>query len=116
MLNNVSIMGRFVDAPIIKHTPSGVPVLSFSLAVERNYKKEGEEKREVDFIDFEAWQKTAEFIERNFKKGQLIAVVGEITTNSYTDKEDKKRKDTYIKVQEAHFAGAAPQKDNEDSQ
>ena len=61
MLNTAAIMGRLAADPELKHTPSGVAVTSFTLAVDRNYAKPGEE-RQTDWIDVVAWRGTAEFI------------------------------------------------------
>lgn len=68
MLNSVAIMGRFAADPELKHTPSGVAVTSFTLAVDRNYTKPGEE-RQTDWIDVVAWRGTAEFICKYFTTG-----------------------------------------------
>ena len=67
MLNNITIMGRLTRDPELRWTPSGVAVTSFSLAVDRDYVPEGQE-RGTDFIDCVAWRNTAEFICRYFQK------------------------------------------------
>lgn len=86
MLNRVILMGRLCAAPELKTTVSGVSVTSFRIAVERSYKKEGEE-RKADFIDVVCWRKTAEFVCRYFGKGSLIALEGELQTRSYEVKD-----------------------------
>lgn len=102
MLNNVSLMGRLTDTPELRRTPNDTAVTSFTLAVNRSYAKQGEE-RQTDFIDCVAWRNTAEFITRYFKKGQLTAVTGSIQTRNYTDKEGNKRKAFEVVVDDAYF-------------
>ena len=103
MLNVAVLMGRFVADPELRHTPNGVSVTSFTLAVDRSYVKAGTE-RQTDFIDIVAWRNTAEFVCKYFKKGQLAAVQGSIQTRSYTDKEGNKRKAFEIVADNVHFA------------
>ena len=103
MLNVAVLMGRLVADPELRHTPSNVPVTTITLAVERSY-KQGDE-RQTDFIDVVAWRHTAEFVSRYFKKGQLVAVEGQIQMRNYTDKEGNKRKAFEVVASRVHFAG-----------
>ncbi len=109
MLNVAVLMGRFVADPELRHTPSGVAVTSFTVAVDRSYVKAGAE-RQTDFIDVVAWRNTAEFVCKYFRKGQLVAVQGSIQTRSYTDKDGNKRKAFEIVADNVHFA--EPKRDN----
>ena len=84
MLNVVALMGRLTADPELRYTPSNLPVATFTIAVERTYVKQGEQ-RQADFIDIVAWRATAEFVSRYFRKGQLVAVNGSIQTRSYED-------------------------------
>lgn len=90
MINRAILVGRLTADPELKYTPSNVAVTSFSVAVERSYQKQGEE-RQTDFINIVAWRTTAEFVCKYFKKGNMIAVDGSIQTRSYTDKQGNKR-------------------------
>ena len=114
MLNVAVLMGRLVHDPELKHTPNGASVTSFTLAVDRSYCKQGEE-RQCDFIDCVAWRNNAEFVCKYFRKGQLAAVQGSIQTRTYTDKDGNKRKAVEIVADNVHFAepkregNAAPQ-------
>ena len=90
MLNKVIIMGRLTADLELKQTPSGVSVLSFNIAVERSYSKQGEEKQ-VDFINCVAWRQQAEFISKYFSKGRMIALEGNLRTRTYDDKNGTKR-------------------------
>lgn len=104
MLNVVALMGRLVADPELRQTPQGTAVTTFTLAVERSYAKQGEQ-RQSDFIDIVAWRGTAEFVCRYFKKGSTMAVDGAIQTRTYTDKEGKNRKAFEIIANNVHFAG-----------
>lgn len=115
MLNVVVLMGRLTADPELRHTPNGVSVTSFTVACDRSYCKQGEE-RQTDFIDIVAWRNTAEFVCKYFSKGQLIAVQGSIQTRSYTDKQGNKRKAFEIVADNVHFAepkrDSSPQQSN----
>lgn len=104
MINNAVLLGRLTTTPELKTTQNSTPVTTFSLAVERNYAKKGEE-RQTDFIDIVAWRNTAEFITRYFSKGDMIAVQGEIQTRNYEDKNGNKRKAVEIVAQSVSFCG-----------
>lgn len=106
MLNSVSLMGRLTADPELKKTPSGVSVVTFTLAVSRSYVAKGEE-RQTDFIDIVAWRNTADFICRYFKKGQMMAVDGSIQTRTYTDKEGKNRKVFEVQANNVFFCEKA---------
>lgn len=111
MLNLVALMGRLAAEPELKHTQSGTAVCSFTLAVERSYVKQGEQ-RQADFIDIVAWRSTAEFVSRYFSKGQLVAVQGSIQTRMYEDKQGNKRKAVEVLADNVHFAEPKRKEDN----
>jgi single-strand DNA-binding protein len=91
--------------PELRRTPTGKAVASFTLAVDRDYAEKGAE-RQTDFIECVAWGGTAEFIERNFQKGQLAAATGRLQIRGWTDKDGNKRKTAEIVVSNIYFAGA----------
>lgn len=103
-MNVCILMGRLTADPEPKRTPSGVSVTSFTVAVNRSYVKQGED-RQTDFIDVVAWRNTAEFISKYFRKGQMIAVHGSIQTRSYEDKHGNRRKAVEVLVDKADFCG-----------
>ncbi len=108
MLNRSIIMGR-ITAPLeIRQTPSGVPVLQFTVAVDRNFAKQGEE-RQADFISCVAWRQTAEFIGRYFDKGRLIALEGHLQSRTYDDKNGTRHYITELIVDQASFTGEPKQ-------
>lgn len=97
-LNKVFLGGRLTADVELKQTPSGVPVCSFTIAVNR---KGGEKK--TDFHKCVAWRSTAEFISQYFHKGSSICVVGELQNRSWTDKDGNERPVTEVSVDEANF-------------
>lgn len=89
MFNLVVLTGRLTSDPEVKTTQSGVSVVSFCIAVQRQYKS-GEEPI-TDFINITAWRHTAEFVGKYFKKGNMIGIEGSIQTRKYTDKDGNNR-------------------------
>ena len=104
-LNKVVLAGRMTADPELKQTPSGVSVLSFSIAVNRNYVPKGSEQgeRQADFINVVAWRQTAEFISKYFRKGSAICVTGSIQTRTWNDNNCNKRYATEVVADEAMF-------------
>ena len=103
MLNHVTLMGRLVADPELQHTPNSVSVTRIRLAVDRNYARQGEEKK-TDFIDVTLWRNTAEFVCRYFTKGRMIAVEGSLRVDNYTDREGNKRTRVYVEGSDVYFA------------
>lgn len=83
-MNNVQLIGRLTKDPEIRYTQSQTAVVSFTLAVDRRFKKDGEQT--ADFISCKAWNKTAEFVSKYFAKGKRMALTGRIETGSYEGK------------------------------
>lgn len=103
MLNKAILMGRLTRAPELRYTPNGnVPVVSFSIAVDRNYNGNNRE-RITDFIDIVAWRRTAEFVSQWFTKGQMIVVVGSIQTRRWQDKNGNNRTSVEVIADEVQF-------------
>lgn len=103
-------MGRLTADPELKQTPSGVTTTSFTVAVDRDYMQQGQE-RQTDFIGVVAWRNTAEFICRNFSKGQMIVLKGSVRTRSYQDKRysDVKHYVAELYADQVYFCGGKPQ-------
>ncbi|MDR1688307.1 MAG: single-stranded DNA-binding protein [Clostridiales bacterium] len=80
-INSVQLLGRLTAEPTIRYTQQQVPVASFTLAVPRN--KQKEQDAVTDFFNIIAWRQKAEFAENYLKKGQRIAVSGELQNRSY---------------------------------
>lgn len=101
--NKVILVGNLTEEPQLKATPSGVAVVSFRIAVGRRFKSEGQP--EADFFTIVAWRNTAEFIGRNFTKGDSILICGQLQQRMYTDKDGAKRSVVEVVADEVSFAG-----------
>ena len=103
-MNKVVLMGRLTRDPEVRYTSTNnTLVASFSLAVNRRFARQGEE-RQADFINITAWDKTGEFCSKYFKKGQQVGIIGRIQTRNYDDKDGKKVYVTEVVAEEAYFA------------
>ena len=102
-MNICSFTGRLTATPELKATPNGKNVCSFTLAVERRFKG-ADGKPVVDYIDFVAWKKQAEFLCKWFDKGVKVAITGELQTRTFPDKEGKNRKVVEVLVSTVEFA------------
>lgn len=88
MLNRTILIGRLTKDPELRYTPNGVATASFTLAVERPFKTNGE--KETDFIQIVTWKQTAESVANYLRKGRLTAVEGRIQVRNYENKEGKR--------------------------
>ncbi len=104
MLNRVILMGRLVSDPELKTTSSGISVCSFRIAVDRNYVKQGEE-RKADFFDIVCWRQQAEFVCRYFGKGAMIAVDGQLQSRTYQAKDGTNRYVIEVVADSVSFTG-----------
>ena len=103
MLNKIFLMGRLTRDPELRHTPSGVPVASFSLAVDRDFKDKQTGEKSTDFIDIVAWRQTAEFVSRYFTKGRMSVVVGSLQLRDWTDRDGGKRRAAEVVADTIYF-------------
>lgn len=101
-MNSVQLVGRLVRDPDVRYTDGGSTISKFTVAVDRRFQKQGEE-RAADFISCVSFGKTAEFIEKYFGRGQRIGLVGRIQTGNYSDKDGNKVYTTDIIVENAEF-------------
>ena len=83
-MNNVTLVGRLTKDPELRRTPTDVPVVQFTIAVNRNYQNKNGE-RQADFISCVAWRNQAENLARYIKKGGLLGVEGNLQTRTYDD-------------------------------
>ena len=103
-MNKVILMGRLTRDPETRYTQTNNTVVSsFSLAVNRRFARQGEE-RQADFFNVVAWDKTGEFCSKYFKKGQQVGVIGRLQTRNYDDKDGKKVYVTEVVAEETYFA------------
>ena len=103
-MNKVILMGRLTRDPEVRYTQTNnTLVASFSLAVNRRFVRQGEE-RQADFINIVAWSKLGEFCSKYFKKGQQVAVTGRLKTRTWDDDQGQKHYITEVVAEEAYFA------------
>ncbi len=103
-MNKVILMGRLTRDPEVRYTQTNnTLVASFSLAVNRRFVRQGEE-RQADFINIVAWGKQGEFCSKYFKKGQQVGVIGRIQTRNWEDDKGQKRYVTEVIAEEVYFA------------
>ena len=101
-MNKVQIVGRMAKDPEVRLTQNQTAFCNFTVAVDRRFKdKDG--NRQADFINCVAWKQTAGFIQKYFKKGSRIGIVGSIQTRTFEDQNGQKRYITEVLVEEAEF-------------
>ena len=103
MLNNVTLMGRICNEIEVRTTANGKSVATFRIAVDRSYSKNG--KKGTDFITLVCWEGTSSFVEKWFKKGDMIAIQGRIQTRNYEDNNGNKRTAFEVVATEVSFCG-----------
>ncbi len=104
--NKVILGGRLTADPELKTTQTGIPVTTFTVAVNRRFGGRNGEESQADFLNVTAWRQTAEFVTRYFRKASSICIVGSIQTRSWTDQQGNKRFTTEIVADEAMFVDA----------
>lgn len=100
MLNNITIMGRLTRDPELRHTESQKSVCNFTLAVDRD--REGP----CDFIDIVAWNATADFVNKYFRKGQMALITGRLQTRKWEDHDGGKRTAYEVVADRVYFGEA----------
>lgn len=89
MINRVVLIGRLTKDPELRYTPNGIAVTTFTLAVSRSYANQNGE-RQADFINIQAWRKTAENVANYLSKGSLVGIDGRIQTRNYEGQDGKR--------------------------
>ncbi|MGE7650512.1 single-stranded DNA-binding protein [Peribacillus frigoritolerans] len=102
MMNRVVLVGRLTKDPEIRYTPNGVPVATFTLAVNRSFTNQQGE-READFINCVVWRKAAENVANYLKKGSLAGVDGKVQTRNYEGNDGKRVYVTEILAEAVQF-------------
>lgn len=97
-------MGRLTATPELKKIPTDISVASFTIAVDRNYAKQGEQ-RQSDFINIVCWRQIAEFVCRHFCKGSMIAIDGQLQTRKYQTKDGSNRSVVEVFADKVSFTG-----------
>lgn len=108
MLNKIVLMGRLTRDPDLRYTQSKTPVVSFSLAVERDFKDKQSGEKVTDFIDIVAWRSTAEFVSKYFSKGRMAVVEGRLQIRDWTDRDGGKRRSAEVVADNVYFGDSKP--------
>ena len=103
MLNHIVIMGRLARDPELRHTQTGTPVASFTLAVDRDFRDKATGERATDWIDVVAWRGSAEFAAKYFTKGRMAVVEGRLQIRDWTDKDGNKRRAAEVVADNIYF-------------
>ena len=111
-MNSFNALGRLTHDPELAQTQDGKSLVKFRVAIDRGFKDQNGQ-RQSDFVNFTAWDKTAEFICRYFKKGQMIGLSAQFRNNNWTDQNGQKRYDYYFAVRDAFFGGDKAQDTNQ---
>lgn len=102
-MNKIILIGRLTRDPEMRFTPAnGVPVTTFTLAVDRPYLNQRGE-READFIRIVTWRKLAETCGNHLKKGMLTAISGRLQIRSYDGQDGQRRYMTEVVADEMQF-------------
>jgi single-strand DNA-binding protein len=108
MLNRVVLIGRLTADPELRQTQSGLPVVNFTLAVDRKFSKDKDKK--TDFINIIAWRGLAENCANYLTKGKMAAVDGRLQIRNYEDKQGQKRTIAEVIADDVRFL--SPRSDN----
>lgn len=114
MLNHITAMGRLTKDPELRYTQNQVSVASFTIACDRDYSGQGQEKQ-TDFIDCVAWRSTSEFVKKYFSKGRMIIVSGRLQSRKWTDKDNNKRTSWEIVADNCYFGDSKKDGDSSGS-
>ena len=112
MLNRITVMGRLVRDPELRHTQSGIPVCSITIACDRDY-KDADGSKSTDFIDIVAWRNTAEFISKYLSKGRMAVIDGRLQLRDWTDREGNRRRSAEILANSVNFGDSRPQQQSQ---
>lgn len=113
MLNKIVLMGRLTADPELRHTPSNVPVATFTVACERDFSNNNGVK-EADFIDIVTWKNTADFVSKYFSKGRMAIISGRLQIRSWTDNNGNKRKTAEVIADNVYFGDSKATNNAED--
>ena len=113
MLNHIVLMGRLTRDPELRSTQTGISVVSFRLAVDRDFGGRDGGEKQTDFIDVTAWRSTAEFVSKYFTKGRMAVVSGRLQMREWTDRDGNKRTTAEVVADNVYFGDS--KKDGGDS-
>ena len=103
MLNHIVIMGRLTKDPELRRTGSGISVVGFTLAVDRDFADKQSGEKETDFIEVVAWRSTADFVSKYFSKGRMAVVSGRLQVRKWKNKDGENRYSTEVVAENVYF-------------
>lgn len=106
MLNRIDIMGRLTRDPEYRTTGSGISVVNFTVAVDRDFSKKYGGEKQTDFIDCVAWRSTAEFVTKYFQKGSMAVVSGRLQIRVWEDDKGDKRRTAEVVADNVYFGAS----------
>lgn len=109
--NRVVLAGNLVKDPELRYMPSGAAVASFTIALNRRYRQDGELKEEVSYIDVVAFGKQGETVSNYLKKGRAVLLEGRIQQRRWETKEGERRSKIEVVADRVQFLG--PPKEGE---
>ena len=112
MLNHIDLMGRLTRDPELRYTQSQLPVVSFRIAVDRDFGGRDGAERQTDFIDIVAWRSTAEFVSKYFVKGSMAVVSGRLQIREWTDRDGNKRTSAEVVADNVYFGDSKRSRDD----
>lgn len=115
MYQEITLVGNIGSDVEMRYTPSGVPVSSFSLAVNKSWNdQEGNRQQKTTWFRVTAWRKLAEITAEHLTKGRQVLVVGEMQdAHAWSDKEGKPQASLEVTAQTIRFLGSRPESDAE---
>lgn len=116
MLNQITLMGRLTRDPELRYTPSGTPVATFTIAVDRDFGNKERGEKQTDFIDIVAWRQTGEFTSKHFAKGDMAVVKGRLQIRDWQDKDGNKRRSAEVVADSVYFGGSKSKPQNNNSE
>ena len=109
-MNKVLLTGRITRDPEVRYLSNGTPTVSFSIAVDRTTRDQNGQ-RQADFINCVAWNQQADFISRYIKKGNMLGIVGRISTRNYQGQDGQTHYVTEVTVEQVE--GLTPRTDSQ---
>lgn len=114
-MNKTIVLGRLTKDPEIRYSQTNnTKFANFTLAVNRKYVKQGEE-RQTDFINIVTYSKLAEFVEKYLKKGIQICICGRLQTRNWEDNNGQKHYTTEVIAEEIDFADSIKKQQTDES-
>ena len=113
-LNKVMLIGNLGQSPEMRFTPSGSPVTTFSVAVNRKYTQDGQTKEETEWFNVVAWNKQAETCNQYLSKGAQVYIEGRLYTRSWDGQDGQKHYRTEVIASQVLFLGGKRKEEESD--